>query len=428
MTCAMIRKATIKSLMVMCIFVFATAYAQPKLSFDDVPQDHWAADSVESLRSVGMLEGFPDGAYYGNLALSRYQMAVLLDRMLTLARQEAQSEGLSISEISALQQQIDQLNAILSQSVQSLIGPDASLLNNDFSNNRTTLSVPFEEQVEVQGVGVPTTETTGTMSRSGLVTPTQADQSNYYQVQQNQAESFTTANTTNTQATVSNNARQIIATYEATPSAIEYQQYLDAYMAVYGSSESGATNVQQINKVGVLPGDAGAASPLVTNALGINSALSDFATGQNQQYAQQFAEQYQLQAQQPQLQQAANQQSSQSQPIQSQPLSFAGNVGATVNQAQNTNQVATNQQPLLADNVAETQIVRSNGVYLQLGAFANALSAESLGSELADLGFNAMQQDQAGLYKVLVGPFDFVTVQRASETLTAQGYSFFMVR
>jgi len=411
-------------------FVSSTAVAQANITFDDVPQDHWAAGSVERLRSVGMLQGFPDGAYYGNLALSRYQMAVLLDRMLTLARQEAQSEGLSIGEISALQQQIDQLNAILSQSVESLIAPDAG-----FSNNRTTLNVPITNQEVDSGAG--------TMSRSGLVTPAspQQQQSNYFEVQQNQAESFSTfdsvSNAVTSQPQTSVNAQQIIATYEATPSAIEYQQYLDAYMAVYGSSESGADNVQQVNRVGVLPGNAGSVSSLATNALATNTLSNGLNTQVQQtqsqplpqQFAQQFAEEYQLQAQQPtqQLPQLSFDEQSQLSLTQ-QPLGFAGDFSTT--------QPSTTQQGLTQNggqfnfetSVDDTQVIKSNGVYLQLGAFANSQSAEGLTTELADLGFSAMQQDQAGLYKVLVGPFDFVSVQNASELLTAQGYSFFMVR
>jgi len=33
--------------------------------FPDVPADHWAADAVKNLRSVGILHGYPDGKYRG---------------------------------------------------------------------------------------------------------------------------------------------------------------------------------------------------------------------------------------------------------------------------------------------------------------------------------------------------------------------------
>jgi len=340
-------------------------------------------------------------------------LAVLLDRMLTLARQEAQADGLSISEISALQQQIDQLNAILSQSVESLIAPNAGN-----SNNQTRLTVPTNTQAD-------SVDTIGTTSRSGLITPAtpQENQSNYYQVQQNQADSVT--------AQVSPEAQQIISRYEAT---------------------SGADNVQQINKVGVAPEDAGSGSFLVSTALNsVNTQQQAQSPEQAQQYAQQFAEQYQLQAQQPAQQfsndsfanaqiQTQTQTQIQTQTLtQQQPIGFASDVSVSQtdfsqqSMSQEVIQATTFQDGIQNNfqanqNNQATQIVKSNGVYLQLGAFANALSAESLGDELAKSGFTPEQQEQGGLYKVLVGPFDFVTVQTASEALSSQGYSFFMVR
>jgi len=33
--------------------------------FPDVPADHWAADAVKNLRSLGILHGYPDGKYRG---------------------------------------------------------------------------------------------------------------------------------------------------------------------------------------------------------------------------------------------------------------------------------------------------------------------------------------------------------------------------
>ncbi len=443
----MVRIVTINILLVI-LFVMSIGLAQPKLSFDDVPEDHWAASSVERLKSVGMLEGFPDGAYYGNLALSRYQMAVLLDRMLDLAKQEAQSEGLSIGEITALQQQIDQLNTILSQSVQSLIAPSIESAGGQNSGNQTRLNVPVS-------TNQPASQQ-DTSSRSALITPV-SPQANYYEVQQSQAATLsTTTDSTgsnaleSTQATfdttnrvnsgqVEQNPEQIIASYEASPSAIQYQQYLDAYMAAYGSSESKESNVEPVNRVGVAPGNAGTGSPLVSVSIAEQQPLQ-----QPQQYAEQFAQEYQLQAQQPQQQTTqqvvaqanlqASQQSLTSQASQ-QPLAFA--TDPTSFATSQANALASNQQSStvssqtasnLEDTLADNRVVTSNGIYLQLGAFANSLSAERLGSEIAALGFIPVQQDVAGLYKVLVGPFDFVTVQPASDALTENGYSFFMVR
>lgn len=472
MTGGRLRKVTLNLILLVFFgFLASIVQAQPNLNFDDIPEDHWASDSVERLKSVGMLQGFPDGGYYGNTVLSRYQMAVLLDRMLILARQEAQTEGLSIGEITTLQQQIDQLNSILSQSVQTLIAPS---LQNSATQN---LQVPSQNQQQVT-------------SRSALITPA-PPQDKYYEVQQAQANTNNSAvNSNSVQSSVQTNvasapvrnnnfengnvavstasqqgAEQIIASYQASPSAIEYQDYLDAYVAVYGSSEDDADDAQSVNKIGVVPNQAGSVSPILSRITNEQQQAQQQVQNQTQQqvqqaqqiqtqqnvaqssepsgeqydyqYAQQFAEQYQLYAKQPTASEA---QSFQRQ-SQQQPLAFA------TDNSFNTQTIAQVEQPITpqlsntaqtaqvetlqndaSNDAPEDTIVQSNGIYLQLGAFANALSAERLATELGGFGFSPIQQEVSGLFKIFVGPYDFVTLQPATETLTEQGYNFFMVR
>jgi hypothetical protein len=50
--------------------------------FKDVDQSHWAYQAVESLRSKGILIGYPDGTFKGKRTLTRYEFAVALDRAL----------------------------------------------------------------------------------------------------------------------------------------------------------------------------------------------------------------------------------------------------------------------------------------------------------------------------------------------------------
>jgi len=49
--------------------------------FRDVPQDHWAYQAVDSLRSKGILIGYPDGYFRGKRTLTRYEFAVALQRL-----------------------------------------------------------------------------------------------------------------------------------------------------------------------------------------------------------------------------------------------------------------------------------------------------------------------------------------------------------
>lgn len=50
--------------------------------FADVPLTHWAYDAVNQLAQRGIFTGYPDGTFGGNRALTRYEFAVALQRML----------------------------------------------------------------------------------------------------------------------------------------------------------------------------------------------------------------------------------------------------------------------------------------------------------------------------------------------------------
>ncbi len=62
------------------------ANAQGKASgpFADVPTDHWAYQSVEKLRDAGIVIGYPDGTYGGRRAMTRYEFATAIARLLAL--------------------------------------------------------------------------------------------------------------------------------------------------------------------------------------------------------------------------------------------------------------------------------------------------------------------------------------------------------
>lgn len=51
------------------------------LSLLDVPEDHWARQSLEFLVKLGLIEGYPDGTFRGNEPLGRYDGAVIFDRL-----------------------------------------------------------------------------------------------------------------------------------------------------------------------------------------------------------------------------------------------------------------------------------------------------------------------------------------------------------
>jgi hypothetical protein len=47
----------------------------------DVPEGHWAADAVASLRKWGILAGYPDGTFAGDRVMTRSEFALVLKRL-----------------------------------------------------------------------------------------------------------------------------------------------------------------------------------------------------------------------------------------------------------------------------------------------------------------------------------------------------------
>ena len=60
--------------------VTASAYAAN--SFNDVPQGHWAYDSVQQLAVDGVIEGYDKGAFGGDKLLTRYEMAQVVAKAM----------------------------------------------------------------------------------------------------------------------------------------------------------------------------------------------------------------------------------------------------------------------------------------------------------------------------------------------------------
>ena len=58
------------------------AFAQASGPFADVPTDHWAYQSVDKLQKDGIVIGYPDGTYGGKRAMTRYEFAVAIARLL----------------------------------------------------------------------------------------------------------------------------------------------------------------------------------------------------------------------------------------------------------------------------------------------------------------------------------------------------------
>lgn len=74
--------------------------------FADVPADHWAYNSVDTLQKAGIVIGYPDGTYGGKRAMTRYEFAVAIARLLPLLKVDT-SNLATKGDLSALQSDLE---------------------------------------------------------------------------------------------------------------------------------------------------------------------------------------------------------------------------------------------------------------------------------------------------------------------------------
>ena len=90
-------KMTAYLLAVLVILCAAPAIAQGP--FNDVPTDHWAYDAVNTLQRDGIVIGYPDGTFGGKRAMSRYEFAVAIARLVPMITPGSPAAGVTNAEL-----------------------------------------------------------------------------------------------------------------------------------------------------------------------------------------------------------------------------------------------------------------------------------------------------------------------------------------
>ena len=73
-------------------------YDMKDVNFPDVPANHWAYEYVKALADRGLVEGYPDGEFKGERALTRYEYAAIIYRALQLGAPIDGRMGRAINE------------------------------------------------------------------------------------------------------------------------------------------------------------------------------------------------------------------------------------------------------------------------------------------------------------------------------------------
>jgi len=71
-----------KTFVLAMLLVLALTASTFAASFADVPANHWAYEAVNKLVAAGIIKGYPDGTYGGQRTLTRYEIAVIVARVL----------------------------------------------------------------------------------------------------------------------------------------------------------------------------------------------------------------------------------------------------------------------------------------------------------------------------------------------------------
>jgi len=118
-----------KLILVVLATLFLTAvFATSSVGlFSDVPEDHWAYEAVSNVVDAGVMNGYPDGSFKGDETVTRYELAQVLDRMLSyIDAADASLEELAfalskkIAELSLSVSGSKQLSADLAKEVAGL--------------------------------------------------------------------------------------------------------------------------------------------------------------------------------------------------------------------------------------------------------------------------------------------------------------------
>jgi hypothetical protein len=71
-----------KKLILTVLFIFAFTNMVMASPFKDVSPSHWAYDAVAKLSASGHIQGYKDGSFKGDKTLTRYELAMVISRMM----------------------------------------------------------------------------------------------------------------------------------------------------------------------------------------------------------------------------------------------------------------------------------------------------------------------------------------------------------
>jgi len=134
--------------------------------FADVPADQWAYQAVDTLQKAGIVIGYPDGTYGGKRAMTRYEFAVAIARLLPLLQNQGAGNYATKDDLEALRQDLEQKLQANSDAIDALrklvdefqpeldkLGQDVSAVKDRLDALEARVAAVEEEQRRVRFTG-----------------------------------------------------------------------------------------------------------------------------------------------------------------------------------------------------------------------------------------------------------------------------------
>jgi hypothetical protein len=113
----MLKKVTLTLLLsLFCITTIFTLPALAKMPFSDVPEGHWAYMHVEKTAAAELVQGYPDGLFKGGQPMTRYEVAEVVSKLLSLLEADKKSAPTEQNKIiTEMRTQFDEELTVLKQ-------------------------------------------------------------------------------------------------------------------------------------------------------------------------------------------------------------------------------------------------------------------------------------------------------------------------
>ncbi len=147
------------------IITSINCYAQvaptlPPNFFTDVPSSHWAYQALLKLYQLGLITGYPDGTYKGNQSMSRYEIALIIYKLLIYLQSQINSTNANFTSTNLTNTNLtnDNFDKIIAEILQKskLTEEELKILKdliNEFKNELISMETQYKSlELRVQAL------------------------------------------------------------------------------------------------------------------------------------------------------------------------------------------------------------------------------------------------------------------------------------